>query len=255
MSLLAPPTSLKSVGNSLARQITLSWTKPPLVISGFLLQISRDRGATWTDLVTLPANRTTHVASGMTPGQTLVRQTDPNVAKATDTGLKEQFEYWYRVVARNLAGTSGNSNEVSAKTPLGLPAAPTGVKICRETETTLEVEWTDASQNETSFTVFYRTGGTIYTQGPTVGTDVTAASLTGLSPGTTYTITVVAYNTAGNSPDSATVTGTTKAAAKPPEPPPPTPPAAPTAFGHTNLGNAKVTLKWHNDPVTPLSGF
>ncbi len=113
-----------------------------------------------------------------------------------------------------------------------VPAAPTGLTATAASSSQINLSWT-ASAGATGYKVF-RGGTEIASPSGTTYSD------TGLAAGTLYTYTVVAVNTAGNSPASnqasATTTGT------------PTPPATPTGLTATAVSSTQINLSWNAVP-------
>jgi len=100
------------------------------------------------------------------------------------------------------------------------PAAPTGLTASGVTQNSATLSWTASvagSNPVAGYDVFSVAGGVSTKLASTTSTSVV---LTGLSPGTAYTLDVVARDASGNtSPPSATVSVTTQGT--PPPPPPP----------------------------------
>ena len=129
--------------------------------------------------------------------------------RATLTGLTGGRSYDVTVAAYNAGGQSPQSSPVTA-VPLAAPdaepselLAPTGLRVTAR-DGALDVTWA-ASTGATGTRV--RVNGVLTTQ--TTGTSVT---LTGLTNGTAYQVTVAAYNATGESPESSPVSGTPSAA-------------------------------------------
>ncbi|MFG2869949.1 chitinase [Streptomyces sp. NPDC048338] len=99
----------------------------------------------------------------------------------------------YHVDDLSLTGPGG--------TPVGIPAAPTGLTAGSPTSSSVPLSWS-ASSGATSYHV-YQGGTKILT------VSGTSATVTGLAASTTYGFRVTAANSAGESPASATVTATT----------------------------------------------
>src|SRR5919109_139848 len=96
------PTGLTATAMS-SSQINLTWTASSGATSYNVLR-STTTGGPYTQ-----------IASGVA------------ATSFSDTGLSASTIYFYVVQAVNSAGTSGNSNEASATTPLGPPLAPTNL--------------------------------------------------------------------------------------------------------------------------------
>ncbi|TXS22757.1 chitinase [Streptomyces sp. ms191] len=99
----------------------------------------------------------------------------------------------YHVDDLSLTGPGG--------TPVGIPAAPTGLTAGSPTSSSVPLSWS-ASSGATSYHVYQ--GGT-----KVLTVSGTSATVTGLAASTAYSFRVTAANSAGESPASATVTATT----------------------------------------------
>lgn len=82
------------------------------------------------------------------------------------------------------------------------PAAPTGLAVTGTTASSVSLSWTAPGGTVTGYHV-YRDGTLAAT------TSATSAAITGLAASTSYTFTVTAYNSAGESPASGAVTAIT----------------------------------------------
>ena len=74
--------------------VTLTWTDNSLNEEYFVLERSNDGGVTWNEVGTVVASET----------------------EITDTGLTPSTSYLYRVLAKNSAGDSGFSNQLTVTT-------------------------------------------------------------------------------------------------------------------------------------------
>jgi hypothetical protein len=153
-----------------------------------------------------------------------------------------------------LTGNSSNAFDDLVFHHLGLLplAGPTGLKITVPAppngQTTLLLEWTDNSSDESGFKIERKTGTNAFAEIGQTGADVVAFTDTNLAPGTSYTYRVHAFNAEGNSAYSNTVSGATL----------PLPPAAPSNLA-VNVpgapdGATKLQLGWA-DNATNESGF
>ena len=148
------------------------------------------------------------------------------------TGLTGGVSYPVSVTATNTYGT-GSSASVSVTPTTGPPDAPTGLTGTASNDGTISVSWTPPASNNgavvTSYTLAYTTGTTTLTVSAITGTSTTISGLTG---GSLYTLSVAAVNSAGAGTASASITKTPK-----------TPPLAPTSLSAT-AGNNNITLTW-----------
>jgi uncharacterized protein (TIGR02145 family) len=91
--------------------------------------------------------------------------------------------------------SDGNGNSTTTVVPL----APTGLTGTVVSPTQSNLSWTDNSTNETGFKIERRTGSANYAVVGTVNQDVLSFSDSGLTPSTTYTYRVYAFNSVGSS--------------------------------------------------------
>lgn len=104
---------------------------------------------------------------------------------------------------------------------------PTGLTVSSKTANTLAVKWNNTS-NAQAYTVTYKTGSAA-AQTQTVSATAGTSTLTGLTPGTLYSISVQATPAKPGDPSATTTATTTSTAVTPP----PTKPAPPTGVGKT----------------------
>jgi len=182
-----------------------------------------------------------------------------NNATYVDTTATNNTPYYYEVQSVNPTGTSANSPQSNAVTPLSsistiAPAAPTGV-TATGTSGSVTVTWT-ASPGANYYTVrrstLYNNGGTLLSAAVTaaetyntLGTvtltnTATGTSYTDSSPtnGSTYSYTVAATNAVGSSVTSTAANATPEAV----------PPSAAPATVTATPGLQLVTLNWSAVP-------
>ena len=101
------------------------------------------------------------------------------------------------------------STPISGTAPAGdtaAPSMPSGLTVTASTQTSLTVKWSASTDNAGV------AGYTLYRNGTSTGyDDRTSGSFTGLACGTSYTLTVDAFDAAGNHSAQASVTGSTSA--------------------------------------------
>lgn len=127
-----------------------------------------------------------------------------NVTSYTFTGLDSSTTYDCRVKVYNDAG-SADSDVITFTTQAPpIPTEPTDIETSNITDTTATLSWNDMSNNETGFRIY--NGSTLV---ETVSANTTSYTLNNLVTRTTYTYTIKAYNSTGES-TAATVTFTTE---------------------------------------------
>jgi subtilisin family serine protease len=175
-------------------QVNLTWTDNANTESGFRIDRCLDSAC---------ANLVKTITVG------------PNVTAYSDTGLIGGMTYWYRVLATNIAGNSAYSNMASVTTPPGAlppPAAPSALSARTGTTFSASLTWVDNANNETGMWVIRCQDSACKTvlKSITVAPNTTSYTDTGLSAATTYYYRVRAYNNAGYSAYSNTVSIKTK---------------------------------------------
>ncbi len=206
------PTGLSATTAS-SSQINLLWTDNSSNEDGF--KIERKAGAdAYAQIATVGANVTAY----------------------EDTGLSGDTEYFYRIRAYNSGGDSAYSNEDSATTDPGPPAAPSALDLTPVSTSQIDLLWTDNAGNETGFEIERKTGAAGYAQIATVGEDMTGYQDSGLATDTEYYYRVRATNAIGNSDWSEASAFTW-----------PNPPAAPSGFSATAISASQINLSWQDN--------
>ncbi len=185
------PSGLAGVAAS-ATSVTLNWTNNATNETGFYLD--RATNSTFTaNLVTqtLPAN--------------------PDTFTDSLTGLAAGGTYYYRIRAYNSGGSSTNSATATVTIP-SVPAAPVLAATALST-TSISLTWTDPStsaQAATGYLIQELENGS-YQQIATAAAGATSATVSSLTPGTSYSFRIVGYNVSGDSPNSNVATASTTA--------------------------------------------
>ena len=89
------------------------------------------------------------------------------------------------------------------------PSAPAGLVATAVSPVRIDLSWTDTSGDETGFRIERRIGSASWLPLVTLGANTTSYPDTGLTPETTYSYRVIAYNTYGDSDPSNTASATT----------------------------------------------
>jgi hypothetical protein len=118
-----------------------------------------------------------------------------------DAGVIGPATFTYRVRASNSGGKSGWTNEASVLVPEqpSAPAAPSDLHSVASGTTSVTIQWTDNSDDETSFELQRRNAAGSWPHLASPGADVTQHVHSGLLPDTTYSYRVRAVNGVGAS--------------------------------------------------------
>jgi hypothetical protein len=154
--------------------------------------------------------------------------------------------------ARSISNTASTvaafRSSTSTPSPTATPAAPTGMKVQSASYSQVNTAWTDNATNETGYKVERSLDGATFAQVATLGADSTGYADTNVTAKSTYYYRVRAYNSAGDSGYSSTVSVTT------PDLPPPAP-AAPTSVSPQNNADGTATVSWTVDPASTATSF
>ena len=171
-------------------QPSSAYTLTGLVEGDYVFLGDSGTGSSDTDNWTPSATTWTELSTSFTTG-------------ASTTSVTIYIHGWYAqptffADALTLTGPGGSSGGGTA------PAAPTGLAVTGTTSSSVSLSWTAPSGPVTGYFVFEN------------GTEVanvtgTSDTVTGLAPSTSYTFTVAAANSAGQSPQSGPVSATTSA--------------------------------------------
>ena len=154
----------------------------------------------------------------------------------TVNGLSNGVAYTYRVTATNVAGTSSESSDSLAVTPVGAPGVPALVSAVSNATGDATLTWTAPGSNGgaavSSYTVQVYQGG-VAVIGKTCVTATLSCTVSGLTNGTAYTLRVKAYNGTAYGLETVDSTGVTPIGA----------PGAPAVTGVTG-GSGQATATW-----------
>ncbi|MEI9921933.1 MAG: fibronectin type III domain-containing protein [Bacteroidota bacterium] len=224
-TLISPPTAPTGLGASAASpsQINLTWTDASSTETGFEVERSTTSGS----------------------GFTLVTTTAANATSFNDTGLTATTTYYYRIRSVNAGGGSSYTSEASATTTSGGSInAPTSPAATALTGSTIKIDWTDASSNETGFEIQRSlTSGSGFSLVTTTAVNAVTFTDSGLTPSTTYYYRVRAVNATLQSSYTSEVNATTGAI-----------PAVPTSLSATAASSYSINLTW-TDASSNETGF
>lgn len=153
----------------------------------------------------------------------------------TNTGLAPSNTYNYTVAAYDAAGnTSAQSTALAATTLADTtpPTVPVGLTVGTRTLTSVALSWTASTDNVgvTGYKIYLGAGQ----MGTATGTSYTAS---GLTPGTTYSFTVAAYDGSSNTSAQSVAVSTSTLADT-------TPPTVPSGLTSTAQTTTSVSLQW-----------
>ena len=216
------PTDLTAAADGTSR-IDLDWTAPDYDggarVTGYRIEVSDDRGATWTDLVRDTGSPTTIYAH---------------------TGLSPASTRHYRVSAINRMGAGDPSDVADATTDASVPDAPTGLGATADGPFRIDLSWTAPNYDGGSPLTAYRIefsetrGASWKTLVNNTGSTSTAYSHTDVPPATRRDYRVSAVNAVGASLPSNVDHATTD----------PDLPDAPTDLTATPDGTSRIELEW-----------
>src|SRR5215471_3886628 len=168
-------------------------TQPPTTPTGL-----RVTGAT-TSSISLAWNAST---DNVAVTQYVVLEGSAQVGSATATsftvtGLQAGTSYTFSVLAKDAAGNaSAPSASMTAQTSTGPstgPTTPTGLQVGIVTPTSVALSWNPSTGGAGAVTYEVLNGSVV-----AASTDATLFTVTGLTPGTSYSVTVLAKDAAGN---------------------------------------------------------
>ena len=226
LTLPARPTGLTadaSAGGNPRRgrtQIDLTWVDNSFPSHPFRIERSPDGVSNWV----------------------VVGTTGPGATTFTDTGLTENTQYCYRVHGFNGSGNGDISTPPVCRTTLHVPPGPpTGLTATVISMTQINLTWEDNSSTEDGYRIYRKIGlGAYALLVDNLPPNTVAYSDMGLTPDTTYTYQVFAFNNGGESLGSREAGGTTLKA----------PPAAPTGLSATALTASSIRLDWTDNATT-----
>lgn len=190
----AAPAAFTGVAVS-SSQVDLQWSDNSDNEDAFRMERRVGEGS-YAFLLTLPAGSESHSDQTVTAGTT----------------------YKYRIRARNAAGNSAWSSELTVTTPSvpTTPAPPASLTALAISSQRIELSWVDKSDDETGFRLERKAGASgVYEQKTSLAAGATVYSDTSVVAGTTYYYRVRAFNAVGDSAYSNEAWATAPAASCP----------------------------------------
>ncbi len=190
---LEAPTSITASATSFS-QIDLNWIDNETSETGYIVERAENAIGPFTIVANLGVNATTY----------------------SDTGLDQATTYHYKVSVTDgtttVAGSIVSETTPSDGTPTP-PVAPSDLGVTSTGLTSIELSWSDNSNNEELF-ILERSEGdeSNYIEIETIASNNTTYSDQGLTNATTYFYRVKAQNATGVSPYSSSVSATTDSA-------------------------------------------
>ena len=222
-TLLAAPAAPSGLGftDITNSSIRLSWTDNSDNEAGFEILRSTSSGGPYSSVATVTAGVTTY----------------------NNTGLNDNTQYFYRVSAYNIGGSSSyiSGNATTLPNP---PSTPSNLAFADVTTNSIRLNWRDRSNNEDGFEIRRSTSpGGPFLQVATVGANVETYNDVGLTGNTRYYYQLYAYNTGGYSGFDEGNEITLMNA-----------PDAPTNLTFSNITESSIRLNW-TDNSNNESGF
>ncbi|PID91728.1 MAG: hypothetical protein CSA96_06525 [Bacteroidetes bacterium] len=160
-----------------------------------------------------------------------------DVTRFTDTGLTPYRRYYYRVYAVN-AGGSSDFSQASVRTLPLPPSSPSNLSTGSITASSVELFWTDNSNDEEGFEIYRSTAESgLFVKDGKVAANVTSYVSTSLLEETSYNYRVYAFNSGGSSDSYASASATTM----------PTLPVAPDGLDFSEITSSSMVLSWNDN--------
>jgi chitodextrinase len=213
----APPTPENfRVTAMTAYTVTVAWDAAPANSGDFSYHLS---GAYHVTPAILPKTATSHTFSGLAPGN----------------------QYWFYIYAKNLAGKVSAQRMATTRTLLDTTPPSTAPVVSAEEigANYVTLSWTTAEDDGIAhqFYEVWQDGGLLFK----TAKNVTSATIRFLSPATTYTFQIVAYDYGSNrSPPSNLLAVTTQ----PKNPADISPPSVPANVWAQSFGDTEMQVQW-----------
>ena len=240
-------TATNSVGTSLASTPVSSTSTP--TVPGTPTSVTATASGTtaivsWTAPSSIGGSAISNYTVTSSPGSLTCTSASTS---CTVNGLISGTSYTFTVTATNTSGTSTSSSASNSITVTTLPGVPTNVTATAGDQAAL-VSWSAPSSSGglaiSSYTVTVEPGHNVYSA------NTTSITITGLTNGSMYSFVVVANNSSGIGPTSATSNSVTPSTA-------PTTPSSPINVAAT-AGDTSATISWSQPLFTgtnPITSY
>ncbi|XP_035684441.1 tenascin-X-like [Branchiostoma floridae] len=194
--------------------ITVDW-QPPLEINGVLLGYK---------VIYMPENAAEFSTVELGPAELSTMLLD----------LEPATTYSIVVLAFTSAGDGDESEEILVSTMQGVPGAPTDLSAVETTSNSMKLSWQAPEGDIEGYRVFYSLTGSDTEEAVDTRSADASWSLSGLQPFGEYSISVLAYNSAGDGERSETITVQTEEGV----------PGAPREVQGLAIDSTTIELQW-----------
>jgi titin len=203
----------------------------------------------WTDTTTDETGfrvlRRPNNGSSTPPPWTIVTTTEADVTTYEDNGAASATSYAYAIASINAIGDYAISSTATARTLSTALSAPSDLSAKAETDILVNLTWKDTTVAETGYRVLRKVTTSTAAAAVVATLDANATSYAdnGLVAATGYTYTVVAFDAAGKTAASSSVSVTTKAEVV----------IAPSGLTATPVNSNQVDLTWVDNSANEVN--
>ncbi|MFA5858711.1 MAG: phosphodiester glycosidase family protein [Elusimicrobiota bacterium] len=194
------------------------------------------------DIIVSTANTRLYLGPGTNFGYLGYTSSSTNSTILTHpiNGIYTKGIYWWKIKYSSLEGWVPEYMLKLFSAPAAVPDTPTGLTGVALSSTSVQISWTDNSDNETGFKVERKPENGLYTEVVVISSNTVRYNNNGLSSSSTYYYRVYAYNITGNSGYSNEI----KLVALPPSNATENPPLTPTGLTGIVLSSTAAQVSW-----------